>query len=69
MADEQARREPAAPAASLIVKRLLREPLVHFLVLGGVLFGGYSLLERDAGGEDASPTEIRADASTISRSC
>lgn len=33
------------------MKRLLKEPLVHFLVLGALLFAGYSLLNR--GGEPA----------------
>jgi len=28
------------------MKRLLREPLVHFLLLGAVLFGVYSYTER-----------------------
>jgi hypothetical protein len=40
------------------MKRLLREPLVHFVVLGSVLFGAYAFLDRDRGGE-AAPTEIR----------
>jgi hypothetical protein len=40
------------------MKRLLREPLVHFVVLGAVLFGAYAFFERVRGG-DASPTEIR----------
>ena len=29
------------------MKRLLREPLVHFVVLGAMIFAGYSLLNRD----------------------
>jgi hypothetical protein len=29
------------------MKRLLREPLVHFVVLGAMIFCGYSLLNRD----------------------
>ena len=40
------------------MKRLLREPLVHFVVLGSILFGAYAFLERDRGGE-VPPTEIR----------
>jgi len=40
-----------------VMKALLREPLVHFLLLGAVLFGGYSLLERSPGG-DVPSTEI-----------
>jgi peptidyl-prolyl cis-trans isomerase C len=41
-----------------VIKGLSREPLVHFLVLGVVLFGAYSFLQRERGGS-ASPTEIR----------
>ena len=36
------------------VKRLLREPLLHFLVLGAVLFGIYSYLNRGRGGVEPS---------------
>ena len=36
---------------------LLREPLIHFLAIGGVLLGAYSLLDR-APEEEASPKEI-----------
>ena len=45
-------------ASRRVVNSLLREPLVHFLVLGLVLFGAYSFLQRERG-IDASPTEIR----------
>jgi peptidyl-prolyl cis-trans isomerase C len=38
------------------IKRLLREPLVHFVVLGAVLFVGYVYLK--PGGEVESPHEI-----------
>ena len=31
---------------------LLREPLVHFLAIGGVLLGAYSLLDRAPDAED-----------------
>ncbi|MDT3684067.1 MAG: hypothetical protein RO009_03365 [Pseudorhodoplanes sp.] len=34
--------------------RLLREPLLHFAVAGGVLFGGYSILK----GKDAAPEAV-----------
>jgi hypothetical protein len=37
---------------------VLHEPLVHFLVIGGLLLGGYSLLEQD-GATEVSSTEIR----------
>ena len=36
------------------MKRLLREPLVHFLMLGAVLFGAYSYVERGHGGVEQS---------------
>jgi len=36
------------------MKRLLREPLVHFLLLGAVLFGVYSYTERGHGGVEQS---------------
>ncbi len=29
------------------MKRILREPLVHFLLLGAVLFGVYAALNKD----------------------
>jgi len=38
------------------IKRLLREPLLHFMVLGAVLFVGYAYLEPDA--EAGSSYEI-----------
>jgi peptidyl-prolyl cis-trans isomerase C len=43
----------AVPSA---IKRLLREPLVHFVVLGAVLFVGYAYLKPDDGVE--APHEI-----------
>lgn len=43
MGSEHYRRE--APASRRILSGLVREPLVHFLVIGGVLLGGYALLE------------------------
>ena len=48
---------PTAPAAPRVVpalKRLLREPLLHFLLLGIVLFAAYSAMERGRGGAAAS---------------
>jgi peptidyl-prolyl cis-trans isomerase C len=36
------------------MKRLLREPLVHFLLLGAMLFGVYAFVERGHGGVDQS---------------
>ena len=38
------------------MKKLFREPLVHFLLLGAVLFGLYSMLNR--GSKAPSPDEI-----------
>lgn len=36
------------------MKRLLREPLVHFLLLGAILFGVYAYTERGHGGTEQS---------------
>jgi hypothetical protein len=36
------------------MKRFLREPLVHFLLLGAILFGVYAQAERDHGDIDQS---------------
>jgi peptidyl-prolyl cis-trans isomerase C len=36
------------------MKRLLREPLVHFLMLGAILFGVYAYAERGSGGVEQS---------------
>ena len=47
-------RGPAATA----MRRLLREPLLHFLLIGAALFAGYAMLERERGAA-ASPKEIR----------
>jgi hypothetical protein len=33
------------------VKRLLKEPLLHFLLLGAVLFAAYSLMSKHSGGD------------------
>jgi peptidyl-prolyl cis-trans isomerase C len=41
------------PASSLL-KRLSREPLVHFLLLGALLFGAYAHIERNHGGAEPS---------------
>jgi peptidyl-prolyl cis-trans isomerase C len=41
-----------------VIKGLTREPLVHFLVLGVVLFIAYSYFQHERG-TDAPPTEIR----------
>jgi peptidyl-prolyl cis-trans isomerase C len=40
------------------LRRVFHEPLLHFLLIGAVLFVGYTWLERSRGGE-ASPNEIR----------
>ena len=36
------------------MKRILREPLIHFLLLGAVLFGVYSYAQRDQSGVEQS---------------
>ena len=36
------------------MKRLLREPLLHFVLLGAVLFGVYAYAERGRGGVEPS---------------
>jgi peptidyl-prolyl cis-trans isomerase C len=48
------------------MKRLLREPLVHFLLLGAVLFGAYAYTERAHGGIE-QPTQIRLTIDDISQ--
>ena len=48
------------------MKRLLREPLVHFLLLGGILFGAYAYAERTHGGIESS-TQIRLTIDDISQ--
>ena len=55
MTESDERRD--ASASRRILSGLLREPLVHFLAIGGVLLGAYSLLDR-APEEEASPKEI-----------
>jgi peptidyl-prolyl cis-trans isomerase C len=40
------------------MRRMLHEPLLHFLLIGAVLFVGYTYLERSRGAE-ASPNQIR----------
>jgi len=44
------------------MKRLLREPLVHFLLLGAGLFGAYAVLNRN---QPAAPNEILVSAGQI----
>ena len=36
------------------MKRLLHEPLIHFLILGAILFGVYAYVERGHGGAEQS---------------
>ena len=48
------------------MKRLLREPLVHFLLLGAILFGAYAYAERPHGGIELS-TQIRLTIDDISQ--
>lgn len=45
-----------------MIGRLLREPLVHFLALGGLLFIGFSVLNEDL---PETPKEIRVTAQVI----
>ena len=48
---------PTAPAALRVwqaLKRVLCEPLLHFLLLGIVLFAAYSSMERGRGGAESS---------------
>ena len=44
-------RETNHAAHAAMIKRLLREPLLHFLLLGTVLFAAHGILSRGAGGE------------------
>jgi hypothetical protein len=44
--------------------KLLREPLLHFLVLGGLMFAAYSWLHRGAA-DDAAPTAVRITTSEV----
>lgn len=55
MADETLQRE--ALSSRGVLQGLAREPLVHFLVIGGLLLGGYALLGQDTAPDDSS-TEI-----------
>jgi hypothetical protein len=52
----ESEREPAEPAAGRkgAADRLLREPLLQFLVAGALLFGGYALLRPEVFGRNAS---------------
>ena len=48
---------PASRVASFILnpmKRLLREPLIHFLLIGAVLFAAYGYTQRGRGGVESS---------------
>jgi len=48
---------PASRVASFIVnpmKRLLREPLIHFLLIGAALFAAYGYMQRGRGGVESS---------------
>src|SRR5262245_2078098 len=36
------------------MRRLLREPLLHFLLLGAALFAAYAVLQRGRGADEAS---------------
>jgi hypothetical protein len=52
-ADPRVQVEKQSPGSNalLVVKRLLREPLLHFLVIAGVLFAAYDLLHPGSGSE------------------
>ncbi len=45
-------------ASRRVLSGIVGEPLVHFLAIGAVLLGAYSLLDRAPEAEDASPKEI-----------
>jgi len=44
----------ARPGFPPVIKRWLREPLLHFLLLGVVLFGAYGYFQRGRGGIESS---------------
>ena len=48
-----------------MIKKLLREPLIHFIGLGALIFGYYSFVNADSDSEDSF--EIRLDESDINR--
>jgi peptidyl-prolyl cis-trans isomerase C len=54
--DEQNSVSQPGPKSSVfpVLKRWLREPLLHFLVLGAVLFGAYAYFQRGRGGVESS---------------
>jgi peptidyl-prolyl cis-trans isomerase C len=52
---------PAAPCGGGKFSRLLREPFVHFLVLGSLLFGLFALLDDEAPASGASIEIAAAD--------
>ena len=53
VADELQRSRLRRPFLS-VARRWLREPLLHFLLLGGVLFAAYAYFERGPGGAEPS---------------
>jgi len=56
------RSESPQPARPNRARRLLSEPLLHFLIIGVVLFGAYALLHQTAEEEDqSSRIELTAD--------
>ena len=48
------KRSESRPWPSTTIKRWLREPLLHFLLLGLVLFAGYGYMHRGRGGVESS---------------
>jgi peptidyl-prolyl cis-trans isomerase C len=57
---------PARNGTSVIFRSLLHEPLLHFLVIGAVLFGLGTLFDRSTNAS-SNPTQIRVSASEIQR--
>ncbi|HWJ20469.1 MAG TPA: peptidylprolyl isomerase, partial [Geobacterales bacterium] len=51
---------------SSVMKRFAREPLIHFLLLGAILFGAYAYVERKQGGAEQS-NEIKLTIGDISQ--
>lgn len=54
LAEAQVKRSERGRSLPSALRRCLREPLLHFLVLGAVLFGIYSFLNRGRGGVEPS---------------
>lgn len=59
---QQRASEGSPPLARAMLQRLLREPLLHFLLLGGVIFGAWSVLH-----PAVSNTRISVSAADVQR--